>query len=142
MAHLSRFQDWQTRLAYALAEIAQQEIEYGKIDCGLFAADIIMAMTGTDVAHDLRGKYKTERGAYAFLKRKFGGYAESVTAVAERSGMPEVTVLMAQRGDLLLVGSVDRCAAGIVDMTGHRAAIYPKRLAFVPIAHAQRAWRV
>lgn len=143
MAHVTRFQDWQSRLDASLRETAARELEYGHLDCCLFAANVVLAITGHDPAHDLRGQYDSERAAYELMQARFGGYIEkTVAALAKRSGFEEIPVLMAQRGDVVLVGSNRQCAAGVIDMTGCGAAIYPKKLLSVPITHVRRAWRI
>jgi hypothetical protein len=106
MDHITRFQDWQSRLDAILRETAARELEYGQLDCCMFSANVVLAITGHDPAHDLRGRYDSERAAYALMKDKFGGYIEkTVAALAKRSGFEEIPVLMAQRGDVVLVHS-------------------------------------
>jgi hypothetical protein len=137
-----RFEDWPSRLDAILRETARLELEYGQLDCCMFCANVVRAITGHDPAHDLRGRYDSEQAAHELMKEKFCGYIEkTVAALARRSGFEEIPVLMASRGDVVLVGSNRLCAAGVIDMTGN-AAIYPKRLLSVPIKHARRAWRV
>lgn len=137
-----RFQDWTSRLDAVLRETANRGLEYGQLDCCMFSANVVLAMTGFDPAHDLRGKYDSEESAYALMREKFnGGIEKTVSALARRSGFEEIPVLMAQRGDVLLVGNRGRQASGIVGMDG-QAVIFPKELTHLPIRHARRAWRV
>ena len=138
-----RYQDWTSRLDAVLRETANRELEYGQLDCCMFCANVVLALTGFDPAHDLRGQYDNENAAYALMKDRFGGYIEkTVSTLAKRSGFEEIPVLMAQRGDVVIVGSNRQCSAGVVDMSGRNAAIFPKKLMYVPIRHARRAWRV
>jgi len=137
-----RYEDWPSRLDAILRETARRELEYGQLDCCMFCANAVLAITGHDPAYDLRGQYDSENAAYALMKEKFGGYIEkTVAALAKRSGFEEIPVPMARRGDVVLVGSNRQCAAGVVDLSG-KAAVYPKRLIAVPITNARRAWRV
>jgi hypothetical protein len=61
--------------------------------------------------------------------------------------MPEVTPLMAQRGDVVLIESAPGergDALGIVDMTGRHVAVVAPGSGYVhlPAAGIKRAWRV
>lgn len=72
--------------------------EWGTNDCGLYIADAVKAMTGEDIAHDFRGKYKTETGAKRQLAKLYGGGLDKVMdAKLERIEVPFV-----QRGDVVL----------------------------------------
>lgn len=140
---IARIQDWPQRLDAVLRETATRDLEYGQLDCCLFSANVVLAMTGHDPAHDLRGQYDSERAAYNLMKELFGGYIEkTVAALAQRSGFGEIPVLMAQRGDVVLVGNNRKCAAGVVGMSGNSAAVFAGKLVYLPIVHARRAWRV
>ncbi|RVB25587.1 hypothetical protein EN918_26755, partial [Mesorhizobium sp. M7A.F.Ca.CA.004.05.1.1] len=76
-------------------------------------ADAVEAITGTDPAADIRGKYKTEAGAARILRKR--GFGDVEMALA--SLFPPVGRLMAQRGD---IGVVERngvlCAGFITDL--------------------------
>lgn len=131
------------RLAQALAESAARPLQYGQLDCCLFAANIVLAITGRDPALDLRGQYASEREAYDLMRQRFGGGIETtVAALAQRAGFTEIPPALAQRGDVVLAGRRRQCAAGVVDTSGRKIALFPRRLVLVPAAQARRAWRV
>lgn len=137
-----RYQDWTSRLDAVLRETANRELEYGQLDCCMFCANVVLALTGFDPAYDLRGQYDSENSAYTLMHEKFnGGIEKTVSALAKRSGFEEIPVLMAQRGDVLLVGKKGKQSSGVVGMDG-RAVIFPEKLMHLPIRHARRAWRV
>ena len=66
------------------------------MDCGLFCAGAVIAMTGFDLAENLRGRYSTELGAAKALHR-FGGLSGYMDSVA-----PPVNVSFAKRGDVVM----------------------------------------
>jgi hypothetical protein len=143
MANLNRFQDWQSRLDASLVEASHKSISYGTIDCCLFPANIILSITGTDLASNLRGKYKTELSAYRTMKRLFnGGIKETIEKIAEFNELIEINVNSAQRGDLVFVGDDKYCAPGIIGMSGTDIAIFPMKLVYIPIKFARKAWRI
>lgn len=65
---LQRFIDWPQRLHRAIEARSGRPYAWGSNDCALFAADLIEAMTGHDLAKPFRGTYRTERGAKRMLK--------------------------------------------------------------------------
>ncbi|OYR15547.1 hypothetical protein CEV32_4823 [Brucella rhizosphaerae] len=58
--------------------------------------DAIEAITGTDPAADIRGKYKSKAGAYRLIKQR--GYDNLGAVLADR--FAETPVAMAGRGDV------------------------------------------
>lgn len=141
---MKRFENWPTLLAVFIAEARERAFAWGQNDCCLFAADAVRVMTGVDAAAKLRGKYKTKVQAYALLKRfAGGGVAETASKITAAHSMPEVPVLMAQRGDVLLLETELGPALGIVDLSGAQAVAQGiDGLTMTPICAALRAWRV
>ena len=101
-------------------------------------------MTGTDIASDFRGAYKTERRAFAAIRKITGadGVEAALTYVAAKHGMPEVPPLTAMRGDLLLIEESGQRIAGIVGMDGYAWCVGANGLHRLPITAALKAWRV
>lgn len=66
--NLERLPDWNTRVANALADRAARPFAWGVNDCAIFAADVIEAATGHDLAAPYRGRYRSRRGASLTLK--------------------------------------------------------------------------
>lgn len=142
MSGLVRLPDWPERLAAALDEARSRPFAWGAHDCGLFACDLIRAMTGADPACDLRGSYASRSGACRALRRLAGGGLEpAVAALAERFVAPEIPPVLAQRGDACLLDLEHGLTFAICCGT-HAAAAGPEGLAMVPMARARRAWRI
>lgn len=113
---MTRFHDWPERLAAFLE--ASKDDSFPDNGCGVFCADAIEAMTGVRLSTDF----------------------PDCAAGAEASGLEEIPVKMAQRGDLVLhdqglaiVGTNSRYAWGPADDGG---------LAPIPVLRCSRAWRV
>ena len=51
--------------------------EWGVCDCALFAADLVLLITGTDIAADYRGNYSDQVGAGAALREYGEGTLEA-----------------------------------------------------------------
>lgn len=142
---MTRLGDWQTRLSQYIIANATRKFKYGVLDCGLFLAGAIEAMTGEDVAAGLRGRYKTRGEAFAAIGDMCGTpTTEAVAAyLAAQHGVQEVGVLYAQAGDAVVLGHGRRSSLGIVAMHGTEILTpYKDGLLRLPLSHATRAWRI
>jgi hypothetical protein len=140
---IRRRADWPGRLAAAIEAGRKTGFVWGENDCCLFAANVVLAMTGYDPARGMRG-YTTAAGAAAKLKQH-GGVAAIAADGAMRHGWPEIPPAEARRGDVVLVEDNNGAALGVVDLSG-RWIIQPaaaKGLAARPLLRAGlRAWRI
>src|SRR5690242_20348824 len=102
---LSRFSDWPARLEVFLTAHHTSIFRYGRFDCALFVADAIQAMTGTDLAAEFRDKYRTRAGAFRRARSLEMGLSVQLIAerLAESHALPEIPVLRATRGDMVLI---------------------------------------
>jgi hypothetical protein len=94
-------------------------------------------MTGRDLAHDIRGRYKTEIGAARIIKDE--GFECLGDMIADR--VPEVDLKNIRRGDVVLCdGPHGEFAAMVVGKT----CVGPSRdgLLHVPLSQALRGYRV
>lgn len=100
--HLTRLDDWRARLAAEMDRQRRDPFAWGKHDCAIgFAAGIVEALTGVDMARGYRGKYASPRGALKLLKDEG---ADSLSAfVAAR--LPGVRPAFANVGDIGVVAS-------------------------------------
>ena len=149
---LKRQENWDTRGFHEfLLARAKMPFAWGSNDCALFAADAVLAITGTDIAGDFRGKYTDEAGAFALIASVTGKGTDPAAAVgdaaawcAEKAGLVELKqVLMAQRGDLVVIPDAGRLIAGVVHLSGrHVVSVGEAGLKRLPIMDVVRAWRV
>lgn len=142
---LTRYPDWPSRLQAYLDSRRNVRFKYGSHDCCLFSCDCILAMTGTDIGAWFRGRYSTRAGAFAAIYERTG--KSGVGAIAEYTaaeyGMESIPVSMAQRGDMVLVGSGRKASLGIVSLTGSDVmSLTNKQIVRVALSNATAAWRV
>lgn len=110
MTAISRRPDWRARLGAYIETVRRAPFTYGTLDCALFAAGAVAAMTGEDLAAELRGTYESfPAGLYA-LRRQ--GFMDPIDMV--RSHFPEVPVALAQVGDIAVVQLDEGPALGIL----------------------------
>ena len=102
MQELHRVDDWRARLAAEMDSQRRDPFEWGKHDCAIgFAARIVHALTGIDLAHDYHGTYASPRGALRVIKE---AGADSLSGFV--SGLlPEVHPSMANVGYIGVVAS-------------------------------------
>ena len=142
---MQRRSDWQGALDEFVRANEDQRFEYGKWDCCLFVCDAIIEMTGVDLAAAYRGKYSTRKGALQAICEQLG--TASIQAVAAHTAaahhMPEVPVLRAHRGDMVLIARKRDHSLGLVALNGRDVIVASKRgLWRLPLSRAVRAWHV
>jgi hypothetical protein len=132
---MKRCENWPSILSGFLKAREGAPFVWGENDCCLFAADAILAITGEDVAADVRGVYTTEAEAEALVEGA-GGLAALAARAGERCLPSE-----ARRGDVVLT---DQNCLGIVDDSGRRVAVYVegRGLSRLPASCIRSAWRV
>jgi len=103
---MDRLPDWEARLHGYLERLERAEFDWGTLDCALFAAGAVKAMTGEDPAAAFRGRYRTAKGSERALRRFGAGTLEATID----AGFEPRPVGFARRGDLVLVdGMVGVC---------------------------------
>lgn len=137
---MKRFDDWRARLAAEMDRQRRDPFVWGQHDCAIgFAAAIVEALTGDDMAAPYRGRYRTAKGAMKLLRD--AGADKLGDFVAQH--LPEVHPSQARVGDLGVVvsdGAIGEgiCmfdASGVVVMTEQGHGRLPRDAAF-------RAFRV
>jgi hypothetical protein len=153
MSKLIKKEHWD-RLCFDpfLREHADKPFAWGSHDCALFAANAILANTGTDIATDFRGKYTTQLGALRTISKVAGGttLADAAAFCAAKFEMAEHTYpLMAKRGDLVVIENAGSLIAGVIHLNGtHVVSVSETGLVRLPIAdmtgkpNVVRAWSV
>ena len=102
MQELRRLDDWRARLAAEMDRQRRDPFAWGKHDCAIgFAAGIVEALTGVDMARGYRGKYASPRGALKLLK---DDGADTLGDFAAKF-LPEGEPVFAQLGDIGIVAS-------------------------------------
>lgn len=112
-----------------------QRFAWGKLDCCLFAAKVVDAMTGRDFTGALQQRYGDKRGAVRFLREE-GGLSDAVTAY-----LGEPAPGRALRGDVVLFDSPNGDCLGIC-VGGSIAAISSAGLLYLPLNHQIRRWAI
>lgn len=142
---MQRLPNWQSALEIFITEHRADAFSYGSFDCCLFPADAVLVMTGVDLAAPFRGKYNSRRSAIAAM-REYAG-AGSVKATIEKAAaaheMPEVSIMKAGRGDMVLLKRPSDWSLGIIAMNGLEVTVLTKNgLENTPLDSSMRAWRV
>lgn len=127
-------------LADYLASVARRPFRPGSLDCCVFMADWILAMTGRDPIADRRGTYATTR-EYRKMLHAEGGFVVACNARAKAVGLRETSEPRA--GDPLLVsapvgihhGKVLRFPTGAICVSDTMRAVVSSDRGLV-IAHA------
>lgn len=133
---MKRFPDWPERLNAYIEGRRERPFCWGSNDCALFAADAVEAITGETLGKAWR-KYKTAKGAAQIIKRAGG-----MRGLAEKAGLVEKPVGLAQRGDVVLVAVEGRETFGIVAGNGHWCGPGEHRLVFRPLSEIAAAFAV
>ncbi|MBA4344406.1 MAG: hypothetical protein C0423_19880 [Methylibium sp.] len=133
----SKQHDWMTRLNALVMLRLAEPFAWGRNDCGSFAADAALAMTGHDVLRGLRGPRRSERATLRQM-RAAGG----VSAVLAQAGLQRVDPALAQRGDVVLIDQGRGWPVLSICMGAHAVAPGPGGLEQAAMALAQEAWRL
>src|ERR1041385_7487616 len=128
---LARLPDWQSRLAQFLLAHRSTPFSYGRFDCCLFVCDAITAMTGTDPAARFRGTYSSLKEA-----RRYGSVRKITEQVTTEFEMPEIPVLRAQRGDIVLIKRSRDYSLGLVGLSGSIAVLIKSGFTHIPLTQA------
>jgi hypothetical protein len=132
---MARLHDWQMRFAEFARGRRNEPFAWGSNDCCLFAADAVIAITGEDPAKDLRG-YSTALQAARIVKAH-GGMAQMATTLLG----PQISPLMANVGDVVLVDIEGRDALGVCNGTSVIGP-GPDGMTSCGMGFAKAAWRV
>lgn len=135
---IERLSDWEQRLAAYLEPLMTgARFEWGALDCALFAADAVLAMTGHDIAAPFRGRYSTAAGSARALKRYGAGDLKSTFDTL----LPPRPIGYARRGDVVMSGgAVGICAGGFALFVGQEPE--HEGLIRIPRTEWAHAWSV
>jgi hypothetical protein len=101
---MKKKEHWPVLMATYLQSVRHQPFAWGSFDCCMFAADCVVAMTGTDPAAAFRERYNSASTAALALRNYAGaGLIATMDKIAEAHGWQKVdNVLRLQRGDVVL----------------------------------------
>lgn len=141
---IARKQSWEIDMGAAIEAAAREPFAWGKNDCSLFACDVVLAMTGTDLGADFRGKYDSREDAAELISFATDGadLEALVDSICRENQIPEVDVNFAWRGDIALHDTSEGPCLGIVDLEGGRYLTEKHGLLLVPREMIRRTWRV
>ncbi len=106
---IRRLPDWRGRLGAYVEQARRAPFGYGALDCALFTAGAVEAMTGVDLAEGLRGAYGSFAAGIRELRRR--GYIDHLDMA--RAHFPEIPPCFAQVGDLCAVEVAEGPALGL-----------------------------
>lgn len=143
---MTRYHDWPERLGAFIQASRGKSFSWPERNCGLWAADAVQEITGEDFAAPFRGKCDSQLASTRAMRDFAGGLGDCMAKLAAASGMPEISVPFAQRGDVVLVWNPteETQGLGIVSLDGRfccgmsLSGLFHVRV----LDHAQRAWRV
>lgn len=100
----ARVDGWERLLAERVEKARSTPFQWGVHDCACWAFDVRAALTGgADEAARWRGRYSTAAGSVKTMRKL--GWASMEAMGRALLGEPLPTVLMAQRGDIVLMNS-------------------------------------
>ena len=135
---MTRVDHWERLLAAAIDTARARPFVWGIHDCPTFAFETAMILTGGgDIASLWRGRYTTALGGERVMRRL--GWASLEGMGRALLGEPRPTVLLAQRGDIVLADT----GLGFGICTGASAVgMAPEGLKTVPLTSCRLAWAI
>jgi hypothetical protein len=135
---LPRVDHWERLLAAAIDTARAKPFVWGVHDCPTFAFEVRMILTGgEDIAALWRGRYTTALGGARVMRRL--GWASLEDIGRALLGEPRRSVLLAQRGDIVLADT----GLGFGICTGASAVgMTPEGLVTVPLTSCRLAWPI
>ena len=135
---LPRVDHWERLLASAIDTARAKPFVWGVHDCPTFAFETRMILTGgEDIAALWRGRYTTALGGARVMRRL--GWVSLEEMGDALLGEPRPSVLLAQRGDIVLAET----GLGFGICNGATAVgMAPEGLVTVPLTSCRLAWPI
>lgn len=127
---MRRIDNWPKALSAYFRSMEKVPFKFGENDCGLFACGAVQAITGVDLAADLRGTYSDAEGEKQVLLE-----------IAAKAGLQSIDVKKAQRGDVALHIGKNGPSVMVVDGT-HCIGPGENGFVIVPMSECSEAWRI
>lgn len=128
---------WERALREEIRAARSRTFSWGKFDCGMFVCDCVRAMTWTDIAASLRGRYQTRLGAMRVCR---GSLERTAELIGKAFGLPEIDPRQASRGDVVFLSTRTLAIVGLDGVTAF--GVGPQGLEQRPRSEWLRAWRV
>jgi hypothetical protein len=132
-----RLEDWESRFGALIEQRMFDVHEFGRNDCALFGADVILALTGEDPGAPFRGAYDDAIGAASALRTLGAG---TITRTFDMF-LKRVPVALAKRGDLAMhdnnIGAVIGNEALFIGEAGNQPGLIR-----IGRANWSRAWAI
>lgn len=135
---MRRLLDWQARLLDYITRHFRSKLVYGEMDCALFAAGAVEAMTGVDLASEYRGAYGSFRDGRKLLKQR--GFDDHIDLVGTL--LEPVAPAFAHPGDVVSRETPEGPALGILQGPRAYFLTQDQGLQTVSRLEAVKAWRV
>lgn len=139
MIGLTRRRDWRPRLDAYLDNIDGKPFKWGELDCALFAADAVLAMTDVDFAVDFRGRYADQDGAEAAIR---SAGAESYEAYVSTLLPPPSDSSPIGVGDIAIVNMPGFGSCLAIVGGAHLTAMTLRGKGSLPLSRATRFFKV
>ena len=135
---MTRVDHWERLLAAAIDTARAKPFVWGVHDCPTFAFEVRMILTGgEDIAAHWRSRYTTALGGQRVMRRL--GWASLEEMGRTLLGEPKQSVLLAQRGDIVLADS----GLGFGVCNGASAVgMAPAGLVTIPLTSCRLAWPI
>ena len=137
---MSRKPNWPALLTRFLESKRDVPFDWATNNCGLFAADWCVILTGIDPMSDLRETVQSKQG-FESIEDRYDGIVNLVAARCAEHGWPEVPPKKAQRGDLVVYhgeygDTIGVCCGPTIAAPGKSGVVQ------TPMKQAYAAWRV
>jgi hypothetical protein len=109
-------------------------------NCGFFACDWIMKLTGIDPAAEYRPKVNSALSARHVIDAA-GGIEQIASAAAKVHGWPECPVAYARRGDVVTIKIAGDIALGVC-MGARSVYAGPHGVVSIATTECHKAWRI
>lgn len=136
---MTRTEDWRRRLGEYVDSIRTSEYDFGQLDCWLFCAGCVEAMTGVDPAQKQRGRYKTAKSALSIIRRAKTQNIADFAALQFEEQPP----VFANIGDIMAIPTDDAFGFSLGVLNGERVLVVtPKGIDTRDRGEATRSFRV
>jgi len=138
------YQNWPSMLNEFIVSRANSPFEWGTHDCCISACEMVLTLSGIDLAVDFRG-YSTEEEAIQIMKH-YGGIENIAMRGAKEYNAKRIEPPLAKRGDLVSIKqtrSQFSVSLAIVSLNP-TLVLVPDDIGWEahPITDARMAWRV